>query len=168
MVTINGADGVIANLEMQTDLASSREFLHYLRGVLFDISRTVDIAAMTDKLGAMTNFALRVLYKDALDKLESKRLLYGWGLTEINRRCLLLAGIATDTGGTIVWPDPLPSDTVEQAKELQIDLGEGLVDKQTASTLRGYDWETVSARLDEEKASDTTLGDQLLRNNVAV
>ncbi|MBK9497748.1 MAG: phage portal protein [Xanthomonadales bacterium] len=163
MVTINGADGTIQNLEMRTDLASSREFLHYLRGVLFDISRTVDIAAMTDKLGAMTNFALRVLYKDALDKLESKRLLYGWGLSEINRRCLLLAGIATDTGGAVVWPDPLPSDTVEQAKELQIDLGEGLVDKQTASTLRGYDWETVSARLDEEKANDTTLGDQLLR-----
>lgn len=163
MVTINGSDATIANLEMQSDLASSREFLHYLRGVLFDISRTVDLSSQTDKLGALTNFALRVLYKDALDKLESKRSLYGWGLSEINRRCLLLAGIATDTGGEVVWPDPLPSDTVEQAKELQIDLGEGLVDRETASTLRGYDWETVEERLANEKAEDTTLGDQLLK-----
>jgi hypothetical protein len=163
MVTVNGQDAMIANLEMQTDLASSREFLHYLRGVLFDISRTVDLSSMTDKIGALTNFALRVLYKDALDKLNSKRVLYGWALSEINRRCLILAGIDTDTGGAVVWPDALPTNTGEQAKELQIDLGEGLVDKETASTLRGYDWETVQARLEEEKANDTILGDQLMK-----
>ncbi len=162
MVTINGADALIQNLEMQSDLASSREFLHYLRGILFDISRTVDLSSMTDQLGALTNFALRVLYKDALDKLSSKRELYGWGLSEINRRCLLLAGIATDTGGEVVWPDPLPMNDLEQAQTIQIDLGVGIVDKQTASTARGYDWDTVEARLAEEQSNQSNLGEQLL------
>jgi hypothetical protein len=163
MVTINGADGTIQNLEMQSDLMSSREFLHYLRGVLFDISRTVDLASMTDKIGALTNFALRVLYKDALDKLETKRLLYGWGLTEINRRCLLLANIATEDGGAIVWPDPLPLNSMELAQEVQIDLGMGVVDTQTASIKRGYDWEQVEARKAEESAGQTNLGNELLK-----
>jgi len=164
MITINGADAMIQNLEMQSDLASSREFLHYLRGVLFDISRTVDLSSMTDKIGALTNFALRVLYKDALDKLASKRALYGWGLSEINRRCLLLAGITTDTGGEIIWPDPLPLNEEEQAATIQIDLGMGIVDKQTASEARGYDWDTVKERLDEETQGETNLGDRLLRD----
>lgn len=162
MVTINGADAMIQNLEMQSDLASSREFLHYLRGILFDISRTVDLGSMTDKLGALTNFALRVLYKDALDKLSSKRELYGWGLAEVNRRCLLLAGIATDTGGEVQWPDPLPLNDVEQAQTIQVDLGAGIVSKQTASEKRGYDWETEQERMEDEKQGDANLGEQLL------
>jgi hypothetical protein len=163
MVTINGADAVIQNLEMQSDLASSREFLHYLRGILFDISRTVDLSSMTDSIGALTNFALRVLYKDALDKLESKRLLYGWGLSEINRRCLILAGTSTDAGGEVVWPDPLPLNGMEQAQEVQIDLGMGIVSKQTASETRGYDWPTEEERIAQDTQGETNLGDQLLR-----
>jgi len=162
MVTINGADAMIQNLEMQSDLASSREFLHYLRGILFDISRTVDLSSMTDSLGALTNFALRVLYKDALDKLASKRELYGWGLAEINRRCLLLAGIATDTGGEVVWPDPLPLNEAEQATTVQTDLGAGIVSKQTASETRGYDWETEQQRMEEEQTTQGNIGEQLL------
>jgi hypothetical protein len=163
VVMFNDPNSILSNLEMQSDLASSREFLHYLRGVLFDISRTVDISSMTDKLGALTNFGLRVLYKDALDKLKSKRELYGWGLSEINRRCLILAGIATDTGGEVVWPEPLPTNLIEQAQALQIEMGLGLVDKQTAATELGYDWEVISERLAEEQQGATNLGDQLLR-----
>jgi hypothetical protein len=117
---------------------------------------------MTDRLGALTNFALRVLYKDALDKLESKRLLYGWGLSEINRRCLLLAGVATDTGGEVVWPDPLPLNEAEQAQTVQTDLGMEIVSKQTASETRGYDWETEQARMEEEQSAQGNIGEQLL------
>jgi hypothetical protein len=162
MVTVNGQDAMISNLEMSSDLASSREFLHYLRGVMFDISRTVDLASMSDKLGALTNFALRVLYKDALDKLETKRLLYGWGLTEINRRLLLLAGIATEDGGDVVWSEPLPIDDVGQAQALQTDLDMGIVDKETVSTIRGYDWETVQERLAEQEQSGSNVGERIL------
>jgi hypothetical protein len=163
MVIFNDANATLANLEMSSDLASSREFLHYLRGVLFDISRTVDISSMTDKIGALTNFALRVLYKDALDKLASKRALYGWGLSEINRRCLLLAGIATDTGGDVVWPDPLPLNEVEAANTAQVDLGMGIVSKETISGKRGYDWAVEEERLGNDAQGQTNLGDQMLR-----
>jgi hypothetical protein len=164
MVTVNGQDAVIQNLEMQSDLASSREFLHYLRGILFDISRTVDLSSMQDSLGALTNFALRVLYKDAIDKLNSKRLLYGWGLTEINRRLFALAGIASEDGGEIIWPDALPLNDYEQAQTIQIDMGLGIVDKETASTLRGYDWSVVEERLANESQANTNLGDMILRS----
>jgi hypothetical protein len=74
------------------DLASSQQFLLTLRQSLFDITQTVDISSMTDKLGALTNFGLRVLYADALAKLEQKRRLYGDALLDINRDCLPSTG----------------------------------------------------------------------------
>ena len=68
---IQGTD--IYNVEMQSDLASSQTYLMTVRQGLFDITRTVDISSMNDKLGALTNFGLRVLYQDSLSKNETKK-----------------------------------------------------------------------------------------------
>ena len=66
MVTTSDPNALIQNLEMQSDLNSSLNFIRYLRQALFDVSRAVDIDSMADKLGSLTNFGLRVLYQDAL------------------------------------------------------------------------------------------------------
>lgn len=164
MIVLSG-DGQIANLEMQSDLSSSLAFYQVLRQSLFDTARTVDLSSMADKVGQLTNFALRVLYQDTLAKLNTKRELYGEALVEINRRILLLGGYAGEQahGGAVVWPETLVQDTTEQSQLIKTDLELGLVSKQTAAGLRGYDWEQEQARMGLEQTAEDNLGAALLR-----
>lgn len=163
MVTTSDPNALIQNLEMQSDLSSSLSFIRYLRQALFDVSRAVDIDSMADKLGSLTNFGLRVLYQDALSKLEEKRGLYGEGIVEINHRLLELAGAGNTDGGKVVWPDVLPVDAIGQSQALRTDVEVGLVSKQTASGLRGYKWEDEEERIASEKADGDNIGAALLR-----
>ena len=163
IVQIADPNGLIQNLEMQSDLSSSLNFIRYLRQALFDVSRAVDIDSMADKLGSLTNFGLRVLYLDALSKLEEKRGLYGEGIVEINHRLLALAGAPDNDGGEVVWPDVMPKNETETSLAIRSDLELGLVSKQTASGLRGYTWEDEEERIASEKAAGDNIGAALLR-----
>jgi len=154
---------MIQNLEMQSDLSSSLSFIRYLRQALFDVSRAVDIDSLSDKLGSLTNFGLRVLYQDALGKLEEKRGLYAEAIVEINHRLLELAGADDTDGGEVVWPDVMPVDAVGQAQALSTDIDFGLVSKQTASGLRGYTWEDEEKRMSNERVASDNVGAALLR-----
>jgi len=163
MVTTSDPNALIQNLEMQSDLSSSLNFIRYLRQALFDVSRAVDIDSMADKLGTLTNFGLRVLYQDALSKLEEKRGLYGEAIVEINHRLLALAGAPDTDGGEVAWPDVMPVNETETSMAIRSDLELGLVSKQTASGLRGYTWEDEEERIASEKAAGDNIGAALLR-----
>jgi hypothetical protein len=161
----NSENVKVGVLEGANDLASSQKFLETLRQIMFSSTRTVDISSMADKVGALTNFGLRVLFMDEMNKCRTKRQLTGAGFVELNRRALILAGYPEEVdGGEPLWSDPLPINGTEQAQEIQTDLGAGIVDKQTASETRGYDWETVKERLDEEQQGEDDLGGRLIRN----
>ena len=164
MINLTGADAAINQLEPVGDLPGAAQFLLTMRQALFDITQTVDISSMNDRLGALTNFGLRVLYADATAKLGIKRELYGDGILEINRRLLALGGFANTSPGEIIWPDPLPKNEQEQIAALQVDLSTGLVSKQTASQNRGYDWDLEQERMSMERQSEDSLGAALLRN----
>ena len=167
MPSFNGDSAEIKQLEALGDLASSQQFLLTLRQSLFDITQTVDISSMSDKLGALTNFGLRVLYADALSKLESKRRLYGAALLEINRRLLILNGMEGDPG-EIVWGDMLPTNETEQINAIKADIEIGLLSKETAAGMRGYDFEKEQERMAGEKEADnatnSNVGAGLLQN----
>ncbi len=163
MVMLSDSNGMIQNLEMQSDLGSSLSFIRYLRQAMFDVARSVDIDSLADKLGSLTNFGLRVLYQDALSKLEEKRGLYGEGIVEINHRLLELAGAPDSDGGEVEWPDIMPTNDSEVALAIRTDLELGLVSKQTAAGIRGYVWEDEEQRIADESAAGDNLGSALLR-----
>lgn len=167
MILANSPNAMIANLEMASDLTSSRAFALDLRQAIFDVARTPDITSVADKIGSLTNFGLHVLFMDALNKNNTRRELYGDGLTEINRRLLVLGGLADETtadGGTIVWPAPMPENDLEEAATLEKDLGLGLVSKETASGARGYDWATEQERMQSDQAQTQTVGALALKS----
>jgi len=155
----------VKSLEMSSDLASSRAFGLDLRQSLFDISRTVDITSIVDKIGQVTNLGLRILFKDEMDKLASKRLLYGDALAELNRRLLILSGFtgADADGGVVIWPDPLPTDEMAKAQALQVELGMGTVSKETIATELGRDWAQEEERIAKQGAATTNLGAAILK-----
>lgn len=162
MMMANSADAYLKTLEMQSDLSSSSEFFKILRQAFFDVARTVDIDSLGDKLGTLTNFGLRVLYQDAINKIKTKQRLYGDALLELNRRLLVIAEMNTDPG-EIIWPDPLPINGTDLSNELKTDLEIGILDKQTATGLKGYDYEQVQARLTDEETQTGDITQALLQ-----
>lgn len=162
MIVANDPNAFFKALEMQSDLKSSAEFLQIMRQCLFDVARTVDIDSVTDKLGALTNFGLRVLYQDAVNKVSTKQHLYGEALLELNRRLLVIGGMNPDPG-EVIWPDPLPVNGVDLSAEIQMDMGLGIVSKQTAAAIKQYDWEQEMERMEKEQAQGGNIGAQILK-----
>jgi len=149
MLRISGDNAAIVQLEALGDLASSMQFLTMLRQAFFDTARTVDIDSIGDKLGALTNFGLRVLYQDNLTMIGTHRELFGDMLEELARRLLILNGMQP-LECKVVWPDFLPTNTAEEMQSLEGDLRMEIVSKQTVAAKRGYDWEQELERMDLE------------------
>ena len=154
-------DASLQALQLQGDLGASREFYNDIRRDLMDVSRTTDIETIKDKAGALTNFGLRVLFKDELAKTRTKQLLYGEFITEINRRLLILDNRPVSLG-KIQWGDSLPENENEETAALKIDLEMGVVSKETVSMRRGYDWEVEKERIQAEKRGEGNLGGKII------
>jgi len=163
MYAIPNPDAKAFNLEMQSDLASSRGHYNDLQKSIFSISREVDMSSMEANLGAITNFGLRVLYTDAINKTDTKRQLYGDAFKELNRRLLVLAGFEGEDSnpGEVVWGDVMPENALEDIQVDTFALDKGIVDKETVYNTRykkryGAEWEQVKTNLAKQKANDPT------------
>lgn len=66
--SITDKDARVENLEMQTDLESSRANANDIKSDFFADSQTVDLSTVKDKAGALTNFGLKLLFTEALSK----------------------------------------------------------------------------------------------------
>jgi hypothetical protein len=161
----------INQLEQLGDLAAANTHARDLRQAMFDISRTVDIDSIQDKLGSLTNFGLRVLYTDALAKANDKRLLFGEALLELVRRLLIINGFTNTAPGKIIWTDTLPKNEKEEVDLITAEVGLGIISKETAATIRGHDFEAEKEKIADERASDAlnndNIGGLLLNNFIA-
>lgn len=155
------AEAEIYNLEMQSDLSSAYTYLQFLIGEAWNSGRMVDPSTVKDTVGQLTNFAMRVLYQDALAKTDDKRELYGEGLDRVCRTALLAAGLTPPERVAVTWPDVLPEDPAE-TQTLMAEQAAKLISKQTYRERRGYDQEQEEQRIEEESAGEDTLGSRLL------
>lgn len=153
VIVIPNESGQMGSIEMSSDLSSSMIYLNSLVQDLYDLTSTVNLSTIKDKLGQLTNFGLRVLYQDSLEKLYSKRLTFGEALIELNRRLLVLNDESYEgDGGSIVWPsNVIPENQDEESQLIERDLNNGLVSKETARTLRGYENDQEVERLANEE-----------------
>ncbi len=162
MPNVNSPTAEIFQLPPVGDIPGSVNFSQMLRQIIFDVTRNTDITSMKDRVGALTNFGLRILFFDALNKLETKRNLYGWGLREINRRLLIFSG-QEPYDCKVIWKDPLPVDETAERQNAQTDLAMGIASKQTIAERLGYDWETEQQRMADEQQAGDNMGAALLR-----
>lgn len=147
-----GTDGRLENLEMQSDLASSLAFYRDLRAAFYAQGRMPDVSQIGN-LGALTNFGLRVLFADALERTATKRLLYGGLIQRINRTLALIAGKGDNVTVSLTWPDPLPVNGKELVETITAEQATGLVSEETLTGKLGYDFADEQARLDDERAA---------------
>ena len=160
--TVPNPDAKLYNLEMQSDLGSSLAMLDFIKTAFWSIGRGLDPATFKDKIGQITNFALRVLAIRAINKMDDKRMLYGEAIKTLNAHLLEIAGIKGYT--TIIdWPKPLPENPMDLINQLNIESEMGVTSKQTASEELGRSWALEQARIKAEKASGMTLGQMIMR-----
>lgn len=171
---IPNPEAKVYNLEMSSDLASSRAFALDLRQSIFDTSREVDISSMSDQLGALTNFGLQVLWSDALDKNDTKRQLYGDAFLELNRRLLVLANYTAEQSnpGDVQWGAALPVNIEEELRADKLALELGIIDKESVAiryvSRYGKSWEDIKKAVEAEKKveneNNANIGATILRN----
>lgn len=165
MVLFNsgGENAKLDNLEMQSDLESSINFFNLLGKSILDNTSTVDVNNLKDKLGQLTNFAVRVLFNDALNKMDVKRQLLEPALQDLNHRLLVLAGLPDDPG-EVIWPESvLPVNETEVLNSQKTEMEMGIVSKQTVSMERGRDYEQEQERINEESANESNVGNEILK-----
>lgn len=151
----------IYNLEMASDLSSAYTYLQFLIGEAWNSGRMVDPSTVKDTIGQLTNFAMKVLYQDALAKTADKRELYGEGLGKVSRTALLAAGYTPPERVVVTFPDVLPEDPA-MVTTLQSELAAKIISKQTYREIRNYDQDKEEARLAEESVGEDDLGSRLL------
>lgn len=156
--SVPNAQAQIFNLEMQSDLRSSMDFMNLVRSAFFSVSRAVDLSVFGDQVGRVTNFGLRVLFQDALNKLETKRSLYGAGFEELCKRALDMAGMGYEHDIMLHWPEALPYNDAEVVQVLAQELELGLMSKETAAKERGRDWEAEQERMAIEQTAQEKIG----------
>jgi hypothetical protein len=163
----------VYNLQPNADINGSRAFAGDLQSSIFELMREVPPAVIAQLGSGLTNFVMRVIYSDALDKTDTKRELYGDAILEINRRLLVLTGFEGEQSnpGEIVWKNPLPENIMEDVQVDKAALDMGIIDHETVSQLYksryGKSWEDIKAALDAEKKATNALGGGLLRDFMA-
>lgn len=155
--TIPNAEAKVTNLEMQSDLSSAQAFVELLKMAFWTIGRGLDLSIFKDRIGAITNFGLRILAHRALTKNGDKRILYGDALVKINARLLEMAGMPGFTT-SVNWPDPLPDDPTVTMAEQKAEREMGLVSKQTLTEERGRSWAVEKKRMEEDEKASVNLG----------
>ena len=138
-LVLPSSDSDLFNLEMQSDLASSLSFLDKLVNLWMRTERVPNLDPAQVSVGALSGFALKVLYGDLLEKTETKRATYGDLLIELNRRMLALAGYGEENYTTLHWPSPLPDDWNEQKARDEFELANGVASVETIRARRGLD-----------------------------
>jgi hypothetical protein len=167
LLNITGEGASVGQFEPLGDLNAAMAFLKFLKQCYFDITRTVDIDSLEDKLGALTNFALKVIYQDNESKINTMRAMMGEAIKTTIMRCQRVAGLQP-LPCEIVWPDFIPVNNKEISENIRADVKDGLLDKETAISEEGRDPQKIKERLDAEgqanAQNETNVGGLALQN----
>lgn len=142
----------IFNLEMKSDLGSTRDHLQYLKDEYLSQSRVVILKGDVKDFQRVTNAGVRTVFIDMLSKNIILRWLYGVGIQQISRRLMFVAGKPVLTPD-VVHADPLPVDSVEEVNNYAIERNMGVVSRQTVSSKRGYNWTDEYQKMQQEQSS---------------
>jgi len=163
----NGVDKAqVGILQPTGDLGSSRQFATDIMRDLYEVSATVDGNSVKDKVGALTNFGLRVLFKNELAKNATKQMLYSDLLCTVNNRLLQLHGFNGEESdpGKIVWGDPLPRDEKEKIESVTSKVDLGIMSLESAAKEFGIDWKVEQERLANQKTTETNAGAEIIKS----
>ncbi len=147
------------NLEMLSDLTSTMETLRYLDDALFALAQIPPVAlGKIDGSGVLSGVALRIHYQPLLEKTETKRILYGEMLADVNKALLAIGGFGEYGTRDVMlnWGELLPANTKEEAETGLIydTLG---ISRRTIIEKLGFD---ADAEMADREAEDKARAEQ--------
>lgn len=157
----------LKNLEMQSDLASSLNYLQYLDEKILNLAEIPPIAlGRLDSAGPISGIALRLHFQPLIERTQTKQMLYGDMLTALNQALLELGGFGANQLCGITWPDLLPAHMLEEAQTALL-LEQLGVSRDTILQRLGFDAEEEQEkRAEEDKARLATAQTAFNRGNV--
>lgn len=125
LFVIEAPDGTLQNLEMTSNLESSRAFANDIRADMDEQSRVpaVALGRLADlPRGQISGVALQLLFQPLLEKTIQKQRLYGCTIRAITRAALVLVGKLSieeyeDYPVELHWQPLLPTDNLAAAQE---------------------------------------------------
>jgi len=154
---INEPNARVTNLEMNSDLKSSMEFLALLKNALFSENRVVNIEGGPDVYRGLTNLAIRSIFKDFQTKINQLQRAYGRALVEISKRFLMLDGREwKNLKFNLVWLPSIPTSKLEEAQIVQLERGLNLLSMRTASQELDLDYEKEQEQIKAEPDPEMT------------
>ena len=150
IIELNNPEAKMYNVEMQSDLKSSLDFMMMIRRAYFSEQRVVDLASIADKLGQITNFGVRMIFSRMIDKVSETRHLHERGLQNLSQRLLVMANFNVERVNA-TWPEMLPIDRRELVETIEKEQGLGVLSKQTASEDLHRDYDVEAERIEEEQ-----------------
>lgn len=162
VVVIPGTDGVLQNLEMASDMSANLEHAKTLREAFFTLTRTPEVAlGRLEGIGDISGVALQILFAPLIEKTNTKQLLYGELLEDLNHRLLELGGFAPyDVCAR--WPNVTPTNPKADAETALLRLQVG-ISTETALEEIGVDAAREAERKEAEQEAAATIGDKLLQ-----
>ena len=146
-IPVDGAK--VFNLEMESDLASSREHKRDLEEAYHQVAETPRFDPTSLRAGVLSGFAIQLLYLPLLQKTDKKKETYGGMLQRLNYALLEIGGYEPETVQNI-WKSPLPSDDNEKVKRFTELVNTGQVDVYAAAVVAGYDKATAKILAESE------------------
>lgn len=153
-------DGDVFNLELQTDMSSTQEYLTMLQKHLFEAGNVPEESLGSEQQVSNTSaVALQIQYQPLIERTKRKHIHVGKGLRQINRLILRfyeMAGVweAPDQIAPsrkyrveIEWGDSLPRDRSLELADIATEIGLGIESKQGALVRLGC--EDPNAKLQE-------------------
>lgn len=159
---VDSTEANVFNLEMSSDLQSSHQYLQTLKTTFYKTAGASEFDPAVVNVGALSGFALRILYMPTLKRMMRKRNTYGAMLKDICRALLHLRN-DEEQEVKIIWKDPLPDSGNEQAQALSVDRQNGL-SQATYLERRGYDAEIEA----EKRAKEQKEQQEAFRRNGAL
>jgi len=152
--TVEDPQAKIYNLEMQSDLASSMQFITSLKEAFLAQKRVVVMTGSAADFQRVTNYGVKTIFIDPLAKVGEVQSNYRYAIISLSQRMRMLLGEPDYYSEIRVrFPDPLPADPKESIDVLKEQDALGIVSKETMAREQGLNWDEEQARMMEENTS---------------
>lgn len=150
---IENENAKVTNLEMESDLTASLNFLNLLVTNYLNHNEVVMTSGDPAAFRGMTNLGVRTTFMPMINKNEVLRRQYGYAIMNITRCILMLSNVAGWENLTVDlrWKSPLPEDERENLAIVEGEMALDLMSKRTASAKLGLDYDQERNRIDDEQ-----------------
>jgi hypothetical protein len=151
----------VHNLEMQSDLASSMAMLAEEKAQFYAQMGVLDTTSIKDKVGGITNFAVRMLFDDQVEQTEELRKVFGDAAATVVWHLATIDGNVYEKPAA-KWADPLPVNRLEQVQTAAIEKTNGFASTVTLMEDLGRDPVLEAERKETEQQDDAELMQTML------